>query len=82
MNKQELLNIMKTIKDNKRKELIEDIKYLIKDLSIQLERLERFEDANVNHYGIVQNQGKEIDNLCRELNMLNQNIGLIEGLDD
>lgn len=82
MNKQELLNIMKTIKDNKRKELIEDIKCLIKDLSIQLERLERFEDANVNHYGIVQNQGKEIDNLCRELNMLNQNIGLIEGLDD
>ena len=82
MNKQELLNIMKTIKDNKRKELIEDIKYFIKDLSIQLERLERFEDANVNHYGIVQNQGKEIDNLCRELNMLNQNIGLIEGLDD
>ena len=82
MNKQELLNIMKTIKDNKRKELIEDIKYLIKDLSIQVERLERFEDANVNHYGIVQNQGKEIDNLCRELNMLNQNIGLIEGLDD
>ena len=45
MNKQALLNIMKTRKDNKRKELIRDIKYLIKDLSFQLERLERFEDA-------------------------------------
>ena len=82
MNKQELLNIMKTIKDNKRKELIGDIKHLIKDLSFQLERLERFEDANVNGCGIVQNQGKEIDSLCRELNMLNQNIELIEELDD
>ena len=82
MNKQKLLNIMKTRKDNKRKELIRDIKYLINDLSFQLERLERFEDANVNSYGIVQNQGKEIDNLCRELNMLNQDIELIEELDD
>ena len=82
MNKQELLNFMKTMKENKRKELIRDVKYLIKDLSFQLERLERFEDANVNRYGIVQNQGKEIDDLCRELNMLNQNIELIEELDD
>ena len=82
MNKQELLNIMKTRKDNKRKELIRDIKYLIKDLSFQLERLERFEDANVNSYGIVQNQGKNIDNLCRELGSLEQNIELIEELDD
>lgn len=82
MNKQELLNIMKTRKGNKRKELIRDIKYLINDLSIQLERLEMFEDANVNGYGIIQNQGKEIDNLCRELNMLNQDIELIEELDD
>ena len=41
-----------------------------------------FEDANVNSYGIVQNQGKNIDNLCRELNMLNQDIELIEELDD
>ena len=82
MNKQVLLNIMKTRKGNKRKELIRDIKYLINDLSIQLERLERFEDANVNGYGIIQNQGKEIDNLCRELNMLNQDIELIEELDD
>ena len=82
MNKQALLNIMKTRKDNKRKELIRDIKYLINDLSIQLERLEMFEDANVNGYGIIQNQGKEIDNLCRELNMLNQDIELIEELDD
>ena len=82
MNKQELLNIMKTRKGNKRKELIRDIKYLIKDLSFQLERLERFEDANVNSYGIVQNQGKNIDNLCRELGSLEQNIELIEELDD
>lgn len=82
MNKQALLNIMKTRKGNKRKELIRDIKYLINDLSIQLERLEMFEDANVNSYGIVQNQGKNIDNLCRELNMLNQDIELIEELDD
>ena len=82
MNKQELLNIMKTRKANKRKELIRDIKYLINDLSIQLERLEMFEDANVNSYGIVQNQGKNIDNLCKELNMLNQDIELIEELDD
>ena len=67
---------------NKRKELIRNIKYLINDLSIQLERLERFEDANANGCGIVQNQGKNIDNLCRELNMLNQNIELIEELDD
>ena len=73
---------MKTRKDNKRKELIRDIKYLINELSIQLERLERFEDANVNGYGIVQNQGKEIDSLCKELNMLNQDIELIEELDD
>ena len=71
MNKQALLNIMKTRKGNKRKELIRDIKYLINELSIQLERLEMFEDANVNSYGIVQNQGKNIDNLCKELNMLN-----------
>ena len=82
MNKQALLNIMKTRKDNKRKELIRDIKYLIKDLSFQLERLEMFEDANVNSYGIIQNQGKEIDSLCKELNMLNQDIELIEELDD
>ena len=82
MNKQALLNIMKTRKGNKRKELIRDIKYLIKDLSFQLERLERFEDANVNSYGIVQNQGKNIDNLCRELGSLEQNIELIEELDD
>ena len=82
MNKQALLNIMKTRKGNKRKELIRDIKYLINELSIQLERLEMFEDANVNSYGIVQNQGKEIDNLCKELNMLNQDIELIEELDD
>lgn len=82
MNKQELLNIMKTRKANKRKELIRDIKYLIKDLSFQLERLEMFEDANVNSYGIVQNQGKNIDNLCRELGSLEQNIELIEELDD
>ena len=82
MNKQTLLNIMKTRKDNKRKELIRDIKYLINDLSFQLERLERFEDANVNSYGIVQNQGKNIDNLCRELGSLEQNIELIEELDD
>lgn len=82
MNKQELLNIMKTRKDNKRKELIRDIKYLIKDLSFQLEGLEMFEDANVNSYGIVQNQGKNIDNLCRELGSLEQNIELIEELDD
>ena len=82
MNKQELLNIMKTRKDNKRKELIRDIKYLINDLSFQLERLEMFEDANVNSYGIIQNQGKEIDSLCKELNMLNQDIELIEELDD
>ena len=82
MDKQELLNIMKTRKDNKRKELIRDIKYLIKDLSFQLERLEMFEDANVNSYGIVQNQGKNIDNLCRELGSLEQNIELIEELDD
>ena len=41
-----------------------------------------FEDANVNSYGIVQNQGKNIDNLCRELNMLNQDIELIEELDE
>ena len=82
MNKQELLNIMKTIKKNKRKELIRNIKYLINDLSIQLERLEIFEDANVNSYGIIQNQGKEIDSLCKELNMLNQDIELIEELDD
>ena len=82
MNKQELLNIMKTRKANKRKELIRDIKYLINDLSFQLERLEMFEDANVNSYGIVQNQGKNIDNLCRELGSLEQNIELIEELDD
>ena len=82
MNKQELLNIMKTRKANKRKELIRDIKYLINDLSFQLERLEMFEDANVNSYGIIQNQGKEIDSLCKELNMLNQDIELIEELDD
>ena len=82
MNKQVLLNIMKTRKDNKRKELIRDIKYLIDDLSFQLERLERFEDANVNSCGIVQNQGKNIDSLCKELNMLNQDIELIEELDD
>ena len=82
MNKQVLLNIMKTRKDNKRKELIRDIKYLINDLSIQLERLERFEDASVNSCGIVQNQGKNIDSLCRELNMLDQDIELIEELDD
>lgn len=82
MNKQKLLNIMKTRKDNKRKELIRDIKYLINDLSFQLERLEMFEDANVNSYGIIQNQGKEIDSLCKELNMLNQDIELIEELDD
>lgn len=82
MNKQTLLNIMKTRKDNKRKELIRDIKYLINDLSFQLERLEMFEDANVNSYGIIQNQGKEIDSLCKELNMLNQDIELIEELDD
>ena len=82
MNKQELLNIMKTRKGNKRKELIRDIKYLINELSIQLERLEMFEDANVNSYGIVQNQGKNIDNLCRELGSLEQNIELIEELDD
>ena len=82
MNKQALLNIMKTRKGNKRKELIRDIKYLINELSIQLERLEMFEDANVNSYGIVQNQGKEIDSLCKELNMLNQDIELIEELDD
>ena len=82
MNKQELLNIMKTRKANKRKELIRDIKYLIKDLSFQLERLEMFEDANVNSYGIVQNQGKNIYNLCRELGSLEQNIELIEELDD
>lgn len=82
MNKQELLNIMKTRKANKRKELIRDIKYLIKDLSFQLERLEMFEDANVNSYGIVQNQGKNIDNLCRELGSLEQNIEIIEELDD
>ena len=82
MNKQTLLNIMKTRKGNKRKELIRDIKYLINDLSFQLERLEMFEDANVNSYGIIQNQGKEIDSLCKELNMLNQDIELIEELDD
>ena len=82
MNKQVLLNIMKTRKGNKRKELIRDIKYLINDLSIQLERLERFEDASVNSCGIVQNQGKNIDSLCRELNMLDQDIELIEELDD
>ena len=82
MNKQELLNIMKTRKGNKRKELIRDIKYLINDLSFQLERLEMFEDANVNSYGIIQNQGKNIDNLCRELGLLEQNIELIEELDD
>ena len=82
MNKQALLNIMKTRKGNKRKELIRDIKYLINELSIQLERLEIFEDANVNSYGIIQNQGKEIDSLCKELNMLNQDIELIEELDD
>ena len=82
MNKQKLLNIMKTRKDNKRKELIRDIKYLINDLSFQLERLEMFEDANVNSYGIIQNQGKELDSLCKELNMLNQDIELIEELDD
>ena len=82
MNKQKLLNIMKTRKDNKRKELIRDIKYLINDLSFQLERLEMFEDANVNSYGIIQNQGKEIDSLCKELNMLNQDIEFIEELDD
>ena len=82
MNKQALLNIMKTRKGNKRKELIRDIKYLINELSIQLERLEMFEDANVNSYGIIQNQGKEIDSLCKELNMLNQDIELIEELDD
>ena len=82
MNKQVLLNIMKTRKDNKRKELIRDIKYLINDLSFQLERLERLEDANVNSCGIVQNQGKNIDSLCKELNMLSQDIELIEELDD
>ena len=82
MNKQVLLNIMKTRKDNKRKELIRDIKYLINDLSFQLERLERLEDASVNSCGIVQNQGKNIDSLCKELNMLNQDIELIEELDD
>ena len=82
MNKQKLLNIMKTRKDNKRKELIREIKYLINDLSFQLERLERFEDADVNSCGIVQNQGKNIDNLCRELGSLEQNIELIEELDD
>ena len=82
MNKQALLNIMKTRKGNKRKELIRDIKYLINELSIQLERLEMYEDANVNSYGIIQNQGKEIDSLCKELNMLNQDIELIEELDD
>ena len=82
MNKQALLNIMKTRKGNKRKELIRDIKYLINELSIQLERLEMFEDANVNSYGIIQNQGKNIDNLCRELGSLEQNIELIEELDD
>ena len=82
INKQALLNIMKTRKGNKRKELIRDIKYLINDLSIQLERLETFEDANVNSYGIIQNQGKEIDSLCKELNMLDQDIELIEELDD
>ena len=82
MNKQALLNIMKTRKGNKRKELIRDIKYLINELSIQLERLEMFEDANVNSYGIIQNQGKEIDSLCKELYMLNQDIELIEELDD
>ena len=82
MNKQVLLNIMKTRKDNKRKELIRDIKYLINDLSFQLERLERLEDASVNSCGIVQNQGKNIDSLCRELNMLDQDIELIEELDD
>ena len=82
MIKQKLLNIMKTRKDNKRKELIRDIKYLINDLSFQLERLEMFEDANVNSYGIIQNQGKEIDSLCKELNMLIQDIELIEELDD
>ena len=82
MNKQALLNIMKTRKGNKRKELIRDIKYLINDLSFQLERLEMFEDANVNSYGIVQNQGKNIDSLCKELNMLNQDIEFIEELDD
>ena len=82
MNKQTLLNIMKTRKDNKRKELIRDLKYLINDLSFKLERLEMFEDANVNSYGIIQNQGKEIDSLCKELNMLNQDIELIEELDD
>ena len=82
MNKQVLLNIMKTRKDNKRKELIRDIKYLINDLSFQLERLERLEDASVNSCGIVQNQGKNIDSLCRELNMLDQYIELIEELDD
>ena len=82
MNKQVLLNIMKTRKDNKRKELIREIKYLINDLSFQLERLERLEDASVNSCGIVQNQGKNIDSLCRELNMLDQDIELIEELDD
>ena len=82
MNKQALLNIMKTRKGNKRKELIRDIKYLINDLSFQLERLERLEDASVNSCGIVQNQGKNIDSLCKELNMLNQDIELIEELDD
>ena len=82
MNKQELLNIMKTRMDNKRKELIREIKYLINDLYFQLERLERFEDANVNSFGIVQNQGKNLDNLCRELGSLEQNIELIEELDD
>ena len=82
MNKQVLLNIMKTRKDNKRKELIRDIKYLINDLSFQLERLERLEDASVNSCGIVQNQGKNIDSLCKELNMLSQDIELIEELDD
>ena len=82
MNKQALLNIMKTRKGNKRKELIRDIKYLINELSIQLERFEMFEEANVNGYGIIQNQGKEIDSLCKELNMLNQDIELIEELDD
>ena len=82
MNKQKLLNIMKTRKDNKRKELIRDIKYLINDLSFQLERLEMFEDANVNSYGIIQNQGKDIVSLCKELNMLIQDIEVIEEFDD
>lgn len=82
MNKQELLNIMKTRKDNKREELIGYIKYLIDDLFIQLGRLERFDGANVNGCGIIQSQGRKIDDLCKELNMLNQNIELIEELDD